>query len=159
MNAAHGSQVLVSQAVVDALRDACRPTRRCATSAAVRLRDLASPRAVYQLVHPELRHDFPALRSLEATPNNLPQQVTSFIGRERELAESRSCSAATRLLTLLGMGGLGKTRLSLQVAAERHGRLSRRRLVPRPGADPRRRRWSPARRRRCSACARSRAGR
>src|SRR5206468_11788537 len=58
------------------------------------------------------------LRSLEATPNNLPQQVTSFTGRERELAEIKELLYGTRLLTLLGMGGLGKTRLSLQIAAD-----------------------------------------
>jgi predicted ATPase len=84
----------------------------------VRLRDLATPEHVYQLLHPSLRPDFPALRSLAATPNNLPQQVTSFIGRERELAEIKSLLEGARLLTLLGMGGLGKTRLSLQVAAD-----------------------------------------
>ena len=71
---------------------------------AVRLRDLASPEHVFQVVHPQLRQDFPALRSLEATPNNLPQQVTSFIGRERELAEVRQLLGRTRLLTLLGVG-------------------------------------------------------
>src|SRR5439155_13744907 len=58
------------------------------------------------------------LRSLEATPNNLPQQLTSFIGRERELAEVKQLLQKSRLLTLLGAGGLGKTRLSLQVAAD-----------------------------------------
>jgi hypothetical protein len=70
------------------------------------------------LLHPQLRQDFPALRSLEATPNNLPQQVTSFIGRERELSEAKALLETTRLLTLFGMGGLGKTRLSLQIGAE-----------------------------------------
>src|SRR5207244_3598104 len=59
-----------------------------------------------------------ALRSLEATPNNLPLQVTSFVGRERELAEVKKLLANSRLLTLLGVGGIGKTRLSLQVAAD-----------------------------------------
>ena len=85
---------------------------------AVRLRGLASPELVYQVVHQQLRQDFPALRSLEATPNNLPQQVTSFIGREAEVAEVRKWLGKTRLLTLLGVGGLGKTRLSLEVAAD-----------------------------------------
>ena len=70
-------------------------------------------------------------------PNNLPYQATSFIGRERELAEVKSLLGSSRLLTLLGMGGLGKTRLSLQIAARADPRLSRRRLVPRPGADQR----------------------
>ena len=58
------------------------------------------------------------MRSLEATPNNLPQQLTSFIGREREVTEATELLQRTRLLTLLGMGGLGKTRLSLQIAAD-----------------------------------------
>jgi hypothetical protein len=69
-------------------------------------------------VHPKLRADFPALRSLEATPNNLPQQVTSIIGRDRELAEVKRLFATTRLLTLLGAGGIGKTRVALHAAAE-----------------------------------------
>src|SRR5207244_9959351 len=67
---------------------------------------------------PRTAPGFPALRSLEATPNNLPQQVTSFIGRERELADAKRLLEGTRLLTLLGMGGLGKTRLSLQIGAD-----------------------------------------
>ncbi len=58
------------------------------------------------------------MRSLEATPNNLPQQFTSFVGRERELADAKRLLEGTRLLTLLGMGGLGKTRLSLQIGAD-----------------------------------------
>ena len=84
----------------------------------IRLKDLAAPEHVYQVVHPRLRQDFPALRSLESTPNNLPQQLTSFVGRDREIAEAATLLKETRLLTLLGMGGLGKTRLSLQIAAD-----------------------------------------
>ena len=118
MSAAHGSQVLLSQAVVDQVRERLPPLVSLRDLGGVRLRDLAKSEHVYQLVYPGLREDFPALRSLEATPNNLPLQVTSFIGRERELAEIKSLLENTRLLTLLGMGGLGKTRLSLQVAAD-----------------------------------------
>ena len=70
------------------------------------------------MLHPNLRVDFPPLRSLEATPNNLPQQLTSFIGRERELEHARELLARTRLLTLVGVGGIGKSRLALQIAAE-----------------------------------------
>ena len=84
---------------------------------AVRLKGLATTEAVFQVVHPRLYQNFPALRELEATPNNLPQQLTSFIGRERERAEVEEMLTSTRLLTLLGMGGLGKTRLSLQIGA------------------------------------------
>ncbi|HET9318582.1 MAG TPA: winged helix-turn-helix domain-containing protein, partial [Bryobacteraceae bacterium] len=60
----------------------------------------------------------PALRSLESVPNNLPEQLTSFIGRERELAELRKLLGSTRLLLLRGTGGIGKTRLALQLAAQ-----------------------------------------
>jgi predicted ATPase/class 3 adenylate cyclase len=118
MGVAHGGQVLLSQAVADLVADRMPPDVSLRDLGAVRLRDLASPEYVFQLVHPRLRHDFPALRSLEATPNNLPQQVTSFVGRERELAEVKALLGTTRLLTLVGAGGLGKSRLSLQVAAD-----------------------------------------
>ena len=84
----------------------------------VRLRDLASPERIFQVMHPDLRERFPALRSLEATPNNLAQQLTSFVGRRRELEDARALLRNTRLLTLFGAGGIGKTRLSQQLAAD-----------------------------------------
>ena len=118
MKAAHGGQILLSQAVVDYVRGRLPSSISLRDLGAVRLRDLATSEHLYQVLHPELRQNFPALRSLEATPNNLPQQVTSFIGRERELAEAKALLERTRLLTLHGMGGLGKTRLSLQIAAD-----------------------------------------
>ncbi len=118
MKAAHGGQILISQAVVDGVAGRLPGSVSMRDLGAVRLRDLATSERVYQLLHPKLRQDFPALRSLEATPNNLPQQVTSFIGRERELKEAKALLENTRLLTLLGMGGLGKTRLSLQIGAD-----------------------------------------
>jgi len=116
--AAHGGQVLLSQAVAALIRDRLPAGVALRDLGSVRLRDLSSPEQVFQVVHPRLRADFPALRSLEATPNNLPRQLTSFIGRERELAEVKNLLATTRLLTLHGVGGIGKTRLSLQVAAD-----------------------------------------
>jgi len=118
MSAAHGGQVLLSQAVVDCVRETLPAAVSLRDLGRVRLKDLSSPEHVYQVVHPDLRHEFPALRSLEATPNNLPQQPTSFIGRERPLAELKRLLAKTRVLTLTGSGGCGKTRLSLQVAAD-----------------------------------------
>jgi predicted ATPase/class 3 adenylate cyclase len=118
MAAAHGGQVLLSQAVVDCVREILPAEISLRDLGNVRLKDLATPEHVYQLVHPDLRQEFPALRSLEATPNNLPQQVTSFVGRERAQAEVRQLMTTTRLVTLIGLGGLGKTRLSLQVGAE-----------------------------------------
>jgi len=118
MGVAHGGQVLLSRAVADLVRERLPSGVSLRDLGGVRLKDLSSPEQVCQLVHPQLREDFPALRSLETTPNNLPEQLTSFIGRERELAEATALLAKTRLLTLLGMGGLGKTRLSLQIAAD-----------------------------------------
>jgi len=118
MSAAHGGQVLLSQTVVDGLRECLPATVALRDLGLVRLRDLSTPERVFQAMHPELQQDFPALRSLEATPNNLPQQATVFIGREKELAEVATLLAGTRLLTLTGSGGCGKTRLVLQVAAD-----------------------------------------
>ena len=118
MSAAHGGQVLLSQALVDWVREVLPAAVSLRDLGNVRLKDLATPEHVYQVVHPQLRQEFPALRSLEATPNNLLQQATSFIGRERELAEVNRLLARTPLLTLTGSGGCGKTRLSLQVAAD-----------------------------------------
>jgi predicted ATPase/DNA-binding CsgD family transcriptional regulator len=81
-------------------------------------RGLARPEQVYQLCHADLPDDFPALRSLSALPNNLPVQLTSFVGREAEIAEVRELIGRSRLLTLTGAGGSGKTRLALHLAAE-----------------------------------------
>ncbi len=118
MNAAHGGQVLLSQAAVDLVRDRLPQDASLQDLGRVRLRDLSTPEHLYQLVHPGLRREFPALRSLESTPNNLPQQVTSFVGREHELQAVKELLARSRLVTLIGAGGIGKTRLSLQVAAD-----------------------------------------
>jgi class 3 adenylate cyclase len=114
MDAAHGGQVLLSQAVVDCVCKHLPSASSLRDLGRVRLKDLAMPEHVYQLVHPQLRQDFPALRSLEATPNNLPQQISSFIGREHELSEVKRLLTQSGLLTLVGIGGIGKTRLSLQ---------------------------------------------
>jgi predicted ATPase/class 3 adenylate cyclase len=115
---AHGGQVLLSEAVAVLIRDRLPADISLRDLGFVRLRDLADVERVYQVLHPQLRADFPALRALEATPNNLPQQLTSFVGRERELVEVTKLLGHSRLLTLLGVGGIGKTRLSLQVSAE-----------------------------------------
>ncbi len=118
MSAAHGGQILLSQAVADGVRD-CLPAHVSLRDLGrVRLRDLSTPECVYQVVHPQLRAEFPALRSLETTPNNLPLQPTTFIGRDKELTELKRLFAAARLLTLTGSGGCGKTRLGLQLAAD-----------------------------------------
>ncbi|HYC35247.1 MAG TPA: AAA family ATPase [Usitatibacter sp.] len=84
----------------------------------VRLADLCRAERIYQLSAPGLRRDFPPPRSLDDTPNNLPESLCSFIGRGREIGEIRKLLGQNRLLTLLGMGGVGKTRLALHAAAE-----------------------------------------
>lgn len=118
MAAAHGGQVLVSQTVAGLIAGRLALPATLRDLGSVRLRDLASAENIHQLLHPSLRAEFPPLRSLEATPNNLPQQLTSFIGRERELAEVTALVGRARLVTLTGPGGIGKTRLSLQAAAD-----------------------------------------
>ena len=117
-NAAHGGQILLSHAVAALLAHRLPAGVTLQDLGKVRLRDLASPERIYQVMHPQLREKFPALRSLEATPNNLTQQLTSFVGRQRELNDVRTHLRNTRLLTLFGAGGIGKTRLSQQVAAD-----------------------------------------
>src|SRR5438477_1086045 len=118
MSTAHGGQILLSQAMAAAVGDQLPARTTLRDLGCARLRDLAAPEPLYQVVHPQLRQDFPALRSRAATPNNLPEQLTPFVGRERDLVTVRRLLANTRLLTLLGVGGIGKTRLSLQAAAE-----------------------------------------
>jgi len=101
VGAAHGGQVLLSQAVAALVSNRLPPGVTLRDLGRVRLRDLASPEHVYQLAHAQLRETFPALRTLEATPNNLAQQLTSFVGRKRELEEVRALLRKNRLLTLV----------------------------------------------------------
>ncbi len=117
MGAAHGGQVLLSHAAWTLVSDRLPEDAGLLDLGLVRLRGLSGPEHVYQLTLPDLRNDFPPLRSLATTPNNLPLQMTSFIGRAREVVEIVASLGKTRLLTLCGTGGIGKTRLSLQVAA------------------------------------------
>jgi len=118
LSSAHGGQVLLSLPAQELVRDFLPPGVHLRHLGEHRLRDLARPEHLYQLLAPDLPAQFPGLRSLESVPNNLPEQLTSFVGREREIAEVRRLLASTRLLTLTGMGGTGKTRLSVQVAVE-----------------------------------------
>ena len=116
--AAHGGQIVVSDAIralVIASRDSSISLHGLGSH---RLKDLREPQPLSQIVADGLRMDFPPLRSLDARPNNLPTQLTSFVGRERELAEAGALLETNRLVTFTGPGGTGKTRLSLQVAAD-----------------------------------------
>jgi predicted ATPase/class 3 adenylate cyclase len=116
--AGHGGQVLLSEATRTLVEGDLQAGATLRDLGPHRLKDLQRPERLHQLVHPELRADFPPLRSLDQIPNNLPLELTSFIGREREMAEVKRLVTSTRLLTLVGAGGLGKTRLALHVAAE-----------------------------------------
>ena len=120
MAAGHGGQLLLSAATQELTRDALPASASLLGLGSHRLRDLGRPETVFQLLHPSLPAEFPPLNSLDNPdlPNNLPQQVTSFIGREAQVAEIKALLGKTRLLTLTGAGGSGKSRLSLQVAAD-----------------------------------------
>jgi predicted ATPase len=109
----HGGQVLVSGATERLLEG--RVLRDLGEH---RLRDLTRPERVFQLDVDGLTAEFPPLRSLDALPTNLPFALTSFIGRDAELVRVRKAVAEHRLVTLTGVGGVGKTRLALQVAAD-----------------------------------------
>ena len=119
MATAHGGQTVLSEAVTVLVRDALPPGAALRDLGAHRLKDLQRPERVAQLLHPDLPGDFPPLRALDARPHNLPLQMTSFVGREAELAAVAGLLAgAARLVTLTGAGGAGKTRLALQAAAD-----------------------------------------
>jgi predicted ATPase/class 3 adenylate cyclase len=116
----HGGQVLVSESAAVLVRDGLPPGAALADLGSHRLKDLGRPEQIFQLHAAGLPAEFPPLRSLgnPALPNNLPAQLSAFIGRGREVAEVRALVESARLVTLTGAGGCGKTRLGLQVAAE-----------------------------------------
>ena len=117
---AHGGQVLVSESAAVLVRDGLPAGAALADQGVHRLKDLGRPERIFQLTAAGLQAEFPPLRSLgnPALPNNLPAQLSAFIGRDREVAEVRALVRSCRLVTLTGAGGCGKTRLGLQVAAE-----------------------------------------
>jgi predicted ATPase/DNA-binding SARP family transcriptional activator len=115
---AHGGQVLCSQATAQILADHLPPGSSLRDLGLHRLRDLDRPEQVFQLCHPDLASEFPPLISARVPPHNLPVALTSFVGRQQEVAEVKKLLEGARLVTLVGGGGVGKTRLALQVAAE-----------------------------------------
>ncbi|HKX14885.1 MAG TPA: adenylate/guanylate cyclase domain-containing protein [Propionibacteriaceae bacterium] len=117
--AGHGGQILVSDATRALVEPDLPATLALRDLGLHRLKDLVHPERLYQLSVEGLSPKFPPLRSLEARPNNLPPQLTRFIGRQRQIAEiKRRLLNGARLLTLTGPGGTGKTRLAIEVAAE-----------------------------------------
>ena len=120
LSAGHGGQILLSLATQELVRDQLPEETALRDLGERRLKDLFRPERVFQLNTPNLPSEFPPLRTLEGRPNNLPLQPTPLVGREREVAEvtQRLLASETRLLTLTGPGGTGKTRLALQAAAD-----------------------------------------
>ena len=116
--AGYGGQVLLSESTRSLV------SRDLPDGAAIRdlglhrLKDLAVPERIFQLAIGGLDEDFPALRTMDYSRTNLPAQLTSFIGRERELGELQALARAHRLVTVIGTGGTGKTRLMLQATAD-----------------------------------------
>ncbi len=118
MSAAHGGQLLLTQTTHDLLLDGLPDDVTLRDLGEHRLKDLRTPLRLFQVNVPDLPQDFPAIQSLDTQPNNLPVQLTSFIGREKEIAEIKALVNSTRLVMLTGSGGTGKTRLSIEVGTQ-----------------------------------------
>jgi predicted ATPase/class 3 adenylate cyclase len=114
----HGGQVLVSGATAGLVSDSLPAEAQLSDLGEHRLRDLSAPIRIFQLVHSELRSEFPALRTIDILPGNLPVELTSFVGRDRELGELNGAIKDSRVVTVVGVGGVGKTRLAIHAAAE-----------------------------------------
>ena len=115
----YGQQVLLSERAYAMAREKFPPAVEVRDLGEHRLKDIHRPEHIFQLIIPGVPADFPPLKSLEILITNVPAlQLTSFVGREREMAEIKARLAASRLVTLLGPGGTGKTRLALQVGGD-----------------------------------------
>jgi predicted ATPase/class 3 adenylate cyclase len=117
LSLAAGGQMLCSQAVTDLVRDDLPPDVSLIDLGEHDLADLSRPERVFQIFHPELPSEFPVLRSSSRRRHNLPTALTSFIGRASELEQVQGLLGESRLVTLSGVGGSGKTRLALEAAA------------------------------------------
>ncbi|HEV2474202.1 MAG TPA: adenylate/guanylate cyclase domain-containing protein, partial [Chthonomonadales bacterium] len=115
---AHGGQIILSESVRSAIESSYPPQVTLRDLGFHRLKDLQQPERVYQVVSSDIQADFPPLRSLQFLANNLPQQVSTFVGRATELRKTAERMRAGRLITIVGPGGSGKTRLALQASAD-----------------------------------------
>ena len=113
---AHGGQVIVSTATEEIVGDELAGGLALRDLGLHRLRDLSRPEHVYQLLHPDLRSDFPPLMSVAAPPKYLPRFLTTFVNREAELKALKPLLAGSRMVTLIGTGGAGKSRLAVELA-------------------------------------------
>ncbi|HEY1883386.1 MAG TPA: adenylate/guanylate cyclase domain-containing protein, partial [Candidatus Cybelea sp.] len=117
MSTAYGGQILVSEAAAGLLRDALPAAVTLRNIGLIRLKGLNRPEPAFQAVGRGIRKNFPAPRSLNSRPSNLPTQISTFVGRTAELQKLDELLARGRLLTIVGPGGIGKTRLTLQLGA------------------------------------------
>lgn len=122
MSSAYGEQVIISNDVYEIFSNNLAADKYNHISfrdlGERRLKDLIKPMRLFQVIGEGLRLEFPPLKTLDSRPNNLPVQLTNFIGREEELRELNICMEQVRMLTIMGSGGTGKTRLAMQIAAE-----------------------------------------
>ena len=118
LTAGHGGQILLSLATAELVRDHLPQGTTLRDLGQRHLKDLIHPEQIFQVVAPDLPADFAPLKTLDVHSHNLPLQLTSFIGRECEMGEIKKLLTRTHLLTLTGIGGTGKTRLAMQVAAD-----------------------------------------
>jgi len=118
MSMGHGGQILLSNSSADLLKPHLPDAIQMRDMGEYRLKGLLNLERLWQVISPDLPTEFAPLRSIQITTNNLPIQLTSFVGREQEMQEIKKSLEKNRLVTLTGIGGTGKTRLSLQVAAE-----------------------------------------
>jgi hypothetical protein len=116
--AGHGGQVLLTKATRDLVEGRLGGGFGLKELGEFRLRDLAAPELIFQLIHADLPVDFPPIHTVAERTGNLPLQVSSFIGRDRELDQTAAALGEARVVTLTGAGGVGKTRLALQVAEQ-----------------------------------------
>ena len=116
--AGYGGQVLLSQTTCNLIEGELPDSVALLDLGEHHLKDLRQPKHLYQLVIAGLPSDFPPLKSLAEIPSNLPNQLTSFVGRSKEIGQVKQLISKNRLLTITGPGGCGKTRLALEVAAE-----------------------------------------
>ena len=115
---AHGGQTLMSRSTWELVQDELPDGVTVKDLGKHGLKDLTRPEWVFQVTPDGLPDNFPPLSSLNSVPNNLPEQLTEFVGRQSELTDARRLIGETRLLTMLAPGGSGKTRLAIQTAAE-----------------------------------------
>ena len=118
MACGYGGQILLSSATAALVNGELPPGVDCINLGTHRLRDLTEPETIFQLCAPELQRDFPPPRTLDFRPNNLPLELSSFVGRDAELGELHELVLRARLVTIAGPGGIGKTRLALHVASD-----------------------------------------